>query len=295
LESTITGPRIVRARMAALAAMFSPRPIVNSQPRTVTFSQPHDALAYTCARGAAICANLNTNICFTNDHFGQNSRNRAITAIHEAAHLQGLSTGSPQTNPDIYEHQNRFLDMAPAQTVQNADSYALAAAVLGTQDQPSTRLFTASAGGGYALSPHADRTWYFHGMAGAEVQHPALRIFHPTLNVGFTLIGEAENPDTRVRAPTSALVSLLPGVRLGESRRPGAGGGFQVSLFGGPALSLGGTEPRWGAVAGAAFGYRWRMIEISAGGGYVYDPLRSPAGLAHTATVGGTVTLNLLP
>src|SRR5262249_59940291 len=97
-----------------------------------------DALAYTCSGGAGFCGHLATNICFTSSHFGQNPRKRAITAIHEAAHLEGMSTGSPRTNPDIYEQEMRFLDISPSQAVQNADSYALFAAATGPNDLPPT-------------------------------------------------------------------------------------------------------------------------------------------------------------
>jgi len=250
---------------------------------------PHSALAYACARGAPFCGHLAKNICFTDKHFGQNNRNRAITAIQEASHLEGMSTGSPTTNPDIYEFEGRFLDMSPSQAVQNADSYALFAAVSGTQDQPSTILLTAGAGGGLAFSPHADPTWYFQGTLGAEYQHHRIRVFHPSLNVGLTLVGEAENRETGARLSGSALASVLLGLRFGKSRRPGAGGGVELSLFGGPALSL--KTGDVGAVAGIALGYRWHALDFSVGAGYAYDPGRSSAGLEHTATVGGTFTL----
>jgi hypothetical protein len=203
-----------------------------------------------------------------------------------------MSTGSPSINPDIYEHQNRFLDISPAQAVQNADSYALFAAAIGTNDLPSTILFTVAAGAGWALSPYADPTWHFQGTLGLEFQHPRLRVFNPTVGLGFTIIGEAENRNTGIRASESVLGSLLFGLRIGEARRPGAGGGPELSLFGGPALSLSGPIPQLGAVAGVAFGYRWRLLEVSVGAGYAYDPARSEAGLQHTATVGGTFTMN---
>jgi hypothetical protein len=256
---------------------------------------PHSALAYTCARGAPFCGHLAKNICFTNNHFGETNRNRAITAIHEAAHLEGMSTGPPNTdtNPDIYEFEGRFLDMSPSQAVQDADSYALFAAVIGTQDQPSTRLFTVGAGGGLAFSPHADPTWYFQGTLGGEYQHPRLRVFHPSLNIGLTLIGEPVSRETGARLSGSALASVLLGLRIGKSRRPGAGGGLEVSLFGGPALSL--PTGDIGAVAGVALGYRWHALDLSVGAGYAYDPGRSGAGLEHTATVGGSFTLAILP
>ncbi len=254
----------------------------------------YNALAYTCAGGAGLCGHLAQDICFTSLHFDQNPRERAITAIHEAAHLEGMSTGSPRTNPDIYENEMRFLDISPSQAVQNSDSYALFAAAIGTNDLPSTILLTAGAGGGLALTTLADPTWYFQGTLGLEYQHPRLRVFHPTLNLGFTLIGEAENPRTGIRASKSTLTSVLAGLRIGRARRPGAGGALELSLFGGPALSLReGSKPQVGAVAGISFGYRWRMLDFSLGAGYAYDPRRSEAGIEHTAMVGGTFTINL--
>jgi hypothetical protein len=252
----------------------------------------HDALGYTCAGGAGLCGHLARNICFTDSHFGYNPRKRAITAIHEAAHLEGMSTGSASTNPDIYEHQNRFLDISPAQAMQNADSYALFAAAIGTDDLPSTILLTVAGGRGWALSPNADPTWYYHGTLGLELQHPRLRVFNPIAGLGFTVIGEAENRNTGVRASRSMIGSLLLGFRIGEPRRPGAGGGPELSLFGGPALSLSEKESGLGAVAGVAFGYRWRLLEVSVGAGYAYDPLRAEANLQHAVTVGGTFTMN---
>jgi hypothetical protein len=276
----------VSARLGCIATSLT------SAPSRYGCHPDYDALGYTCASGAALCGHLARNICFTDAHFGSNPRTRAITAIHEAAHLEGMSTGSASTNPDIYEHQNRFLDISPAQAVQNADSYALFAAAIGTNDLPSTVLLTVAAGGGWALSPYADRTWYFQGTLGLEFQHPRLRVFNPTIGLGFTVIGEAENPNSGIRASTSMLGSLLFGLRIGEARRPGAGGGPELSLFGGPALSLSEDTPKLGAVAGVAFGYRWRLLEVSVGAGYAYDPARSEAGLQHTATVGGTFTMN---
>jgi hypothetical protein len=255
---------------------------------------PNDPnLGYTCARGAGICGHLAKDICFTSKHFGQDGRGRAIVAVHEASHLEGMSTGSARTNPDIYEHEMRFLDMQPSQAVQNADSYALFAAAIGTNHLPGRVLFVASAGGGLALSSLADPTWYFHGTLGFEYQHPRLRLFNPSLSLGVTLIGEAENPKTGARVSQSTLLSVVGGLRLGPVRRPGAGGSLELSLFGGPALSL--TQPGRsdiGVVAGIAVGYRWRMLDVSVGAGYAYDPGRTP-GLEHTATVGGTFTINL--
>jgi hypothetical protein len=55
---------------------------------------------------------------------------------------------------------------------------------------------------------------------------------------------------------------------------------------------VGATTTDIGAVAGVAFGYRWRMIEATVGAGYVYDPLRSNAELQNTATLGGSFTFN---
>jgi Domain of unknown function (DUF4157)/Lysine-specific metallo-endopeptidase len=255
---------------------------------------PNDsALGYTCAGGAGICGHLAKDICFTSKHFGRDDHGRAIVAVHEASHLEGMSTGSSRTNPDIYENEMRFLDMPPSQAVQNADSYALFAAAIGTNHLPGRVLFVMGAGGGVALSSVADPTWYFHGTLGFEYQHPRLRLFNPSLSLGLTLIGEAENPKTGVRGSQSTLLSVLGGLRFGPARRPGAGGSLELSLFGGPALSL--TQPGSsdiGVVAGIAVGYRWRMLDVSVGAGYAYDPGRTP-GLEHTATVGGTFTINL--
>jgi len=278
----------VSARLGCIATSLT------SAPGRYGCHPDYDAIAYTCAGGAGFCGHLASDICFTSLHFGRNPRDRATTAIHEAAHLEGMSTGSPSTNPDIYRHQMRFLDISPSQAVQNADSYALFAAAIGTDDLPSTILLTLGAGGGLALSPQANPTWHFQGTLGIEYQHPRLRVFHPTLSAGFTLIGEAENRESGARASTSMLTSVLLGLRIGRARRPGAGGGMELSLFGGPALSLReGSSPQIGAVAGVAFGYRWRMLDFSLGAGYAYDPRRSGAGLEHTATVGGTFTINL--
>jgi hypothetical protein len=253
----------------------------------------HDSLAYTCAGGAGFCGHLATDICFTRSHFGKNPKERSITAIHEAAHLEGMSTGSASTNPDIYEHQMRFLDISPSHAVQNADSYALFTAAIGTNSIPSTILIILGAGGGLAFTSVADPTWYFQGTLGLEYQHPRLRIFNPTLNFGLTLIGEAENQETGVRASESTLTSLLFGLRIGRARRPGAGGAMELSLFGGPAISWRtGSDPQIGTVAGIAVGYRWRILDVSFGAGYAYDPKRSEAGLEHTATVGGTFNIN---
>jgi hypothetical protein len=204
-----------------------------------------------------------------------------------------MSTGTPSTNPDIYENEMRFLDMSPSQAVQNADSYALFAAAIGTNDLPSMKLLTLGAAGGLALSALADPTWYFQGTLGLELQHPRLRVFNPTLQLGLTLIGEAENKEASIRASQSTLISVLGGFRIGKARRPGTGSGLEMSLFGGPSLSVAGLSTGLGAVAGVAFGYRWRMVDVSVGTGYAYDPLRSQAGLEHTVTVGGTFTINL--
>jgi uncharacterized protein DUF4157/lysine-specific metallo-endopeptidase family protein len=279
---------IVSTRLACIATSLG------SAPTQFGCHPNDDSLAYTCAGGAGICGHLARDICFTSQHFAEGDpKKRAITAIHEASHLEGMSTGSSQTNPDIYEHEMGFMDISPSQAVQNADSYALFAAAIGTNRVPLRTLFELSAGGGVAWSPGADPTWYFQGTLGVEFQHPRLNIFHPTLGVGLTLIGEAENPETGVRASRSNLLSLLGGFRLGRPRRTGAGGGLELSLFGGPALSLRErSDPQIGAIVGVAFGYRWRLLDFSVGAGYAYDPRRSSAGLEHTGTVGGTFSLN---
>jgi hypothetical protein len=257
---------------------------------------PNDPnLGYTCTPDdLPICGHHVTNICFTNNHFNQDGRGRAHTAIHEVSHLEGMSISEKKSNPDIYQDQGRFLDMPPSQAMQNADSYALFATTIGTRNQQTTFLFVPSVSFGRAFSLHADPTWYYQGTLGVEAQHPRLRVFHPGLSLGITLIGDAENKETGGQASTSMLVSLLGSLRIGKSRRPGAGGGLEFSLYGGPAVTIApGKEGEIGAVAGVAFGYRWHMLDFTVGAGYAYDPSRSDVGLQHLATVGGTFSLAL--
>jgi hypothetical protein len=261
----------------------------------------YDALAYVCAHSHSICTDSLAKVCFTSQHFDSEPRVRAQTAIHECAHRVGMSLGRPNSVDDIYRFTTRFLYQDTRDLLLNSDSYALFAGAI-SEGVRSSLLFSAAAGYGFA-SPTSGRrgTWQANLYLGAELQHPVLGLFSPTLGLGFTLIGESTGEPGGAPSGTSLLTSLRLGARLSDPRPGGAGGGY-FSVFGGPALAVewseppgGGTGPRrsppgvrLGAEAGFAVGYRWRWIDVSAGAGYLYDPVRA-AG--ERGLVTGTLTL----
>jgi hypothetical protein len=253
-------------------------------------------LAYVCVGSTPICGHVQTDICFTNLHFGEGDRERAETTIHECAHRVGMSIRA-RNLPDIYRFTSRFLYLDTAESLRNSDSFALfAGAIVG--GVPLTVLPVISASGGFAQSIAGPATWQARLYLGAEFQRPVLGLFNPTLGVGLSFIGETTTQGTSpVTANTSFLASLVGGIRLSDPR-PGAAGGGYFSFFGGPALAISQspstfeTQVRIGAEAGTAVGYRWRWLDVGAGLGYAYDPTRR-AGMEHLVT--GSISLTFTP
>jgi hypothetical protein len=235
----------------------------------------YSALAYVCVDSTPICTQVRTNVCYTNQHFGGSDRTRAETSIHECAHRVGLSLGTPESVPDIYDHTARFMFLDTDDALQNADSFALFAGAVNEGVPLSIVGPIFGSGFGFAAPGSGSPTWQARLLYyGVEFQHPVLGFFNPTLGIGLSIIGETESGTgpTSVSSPSSMLVSLLPGVRIGDPR-PGAAGSGYVSLFGGPALSVG-SEIGIGSEAGASLGYRWRWLDVSVGIGHIYDPSR---------------------
>ena len=247
------------------------------------------ALAYVCTASPAPCSQDVTPICLTNSHFGNSDRRRAQTMIHECAHRVGMSLGAPESVDDIYQHTTRFLFLDTEEALLNSDSYALFAGAISGGVPVSFVIVEPSIGAGVAIPGRGAATWQARLYIGAEVQHPVLGIFNPTLGFGMSLIGETTTGGpSPVEAGPSLLASLLAGVRIGDPR-PGAAGGGYASFFGGPALAVGASELKAGAEAGLALGYRWRWLDVSAGVGYAYDPTRE-AGMEHLFTLGASVS-----
>jgi hypothetical protein len=157
----------------------------------------YDALAYVCAHSHSICTDSLATVCFTSQHFNSEPRVRAQTAIHECAHRVGMSLGRPNSVDDIYRFTTRFLYQDTRDLLLNSDSYALFAGAI-SEGVRSSLLFSAAAGYGFA-SPTSGRrgTWQANLYLGAELQHPVLGLFSPTLGLGFTLIGESTGEPRR--------------------------------------------------------------------------------------------------
>jgi hypothetical protein len=248
-----------------------------------------DALAYVCVGSTPVCTDAVTPICLTDAHFGKSARIRAQTVIHECAHRVGMSLGAPQSVEDIYRHTTRFLFLDTSEALLNSDSYALFAGAISEGVPVSISLTEPGLTGGVAIPSRGEATWHARLYLGAELQHPVLGIFSPTLGIGLSVIGETTTGGpSPVTSASSMLTSLLPGVRIGDPR-PGAAGGGYASFFGGPSLAVGLSSTELGAEAGVALGYRWRWLDVSAGIGYAYDPTRE-AGMEHLVTLGASVS-----
>ena len=250
---------------------------------------PDDSYAYVCVGTTPVCSHVLTNLCLTDAHFRTSDRVRGETVVHECAHRVGMSLGG-QSVPDIYEGTPRFSYLSTAETLLNADSFALFAAAVSQGIRLSVRSLFGLTGG--VAAPIGGRaTWYARLYTGVEFQHPVMSIFNPTIGIGVSFIGETTTTEgaTSVTSHSTMLTSLVGGVRIGPSR-PGSAGGGYVSLFGGPALAFDpGSPTRLGAEAGFGVGYRWRWLDASAGIGYTYDPTRR-TGSEHLITPSATLT-----
>jgi hypothetical protein len=246
-------------------------------------------LAYVCVGATPICTDAQANVCLAPAHFGTGDLTRAETVIHECGHRVGLSLGSPRSVPDIYEHESRFVNLDTNESLRNSDSMALFVGAIRDGVPVSVAVPVVGAGGGVAATPGRSTTWHARFYLGAELQHPVLHIFNPTLGLGLSVTGQPTTAGAPSTPSISSVASLLAGVRIADPR-PGASGGLYVSLFGGPGLSLG--SGKIGAEAGVGLGYRWRFLDVSATAGYTYDPGRE-AGLEHTVT--GTINLTFIP
>jgi uncharacterized protein DUF4157 len=248
-------------------------------------------LAYVCMGRTPICVDAQTDVCVTKQHFGAKPRVRAETVIHECAHRVGMSLGKKKRSvPDIYEWTPRFLNLSTDDALQNSDSFARFAGAI-TNGIGVTGVKVLSVSGGTVFTGGGPRTWQARLYIGAELQHPVLRIFNPTIGVGLSLIG---NPDPGVAGalppgPTF-LTSVVAGVRIADPR-PGGAGGPYLSLFGGPALAVPTVSGKLGlgAEAGAGIGYRWRWLDVSVGAGLVHDPTREP-GRQNLVPLGAQLT-----
>jgi hypothetical protein len=239
--------------------------------------------AYVCVPSTPICTHALANVCLSDLHFGTSDRERAETMIHECAHRVGMSLGSSDVRGG--EARFRFLDTDEA--LQTSDSFALFASGI-TEGVPRTWVPTVGLTAGAAISGRGAGPWFGRLYFGAEVQHPVVGIFNPTLEIGIGLLGAPEaEPGTPEPPSSTLLLSVLGGIRIGDPR-PGPAGGPYLSLFGGPSLAGGESI---GAEAGVGVGYRWKVLDLSAGVGYTYDPTRDDD--RHFFTVGSTLTFVL--
>jgi hypothetical protein len=217
--------------------------------------------------------------------FDSSVDNIARLLVHETAHTE------PANLPDgPYRRQSGYPGPTP---LTNAEAYS--------EFVEDLRLFRVGLAlglmGGFAAPFSGEATWQARLYTGLEFEHPVLGIFSPTLGIGLGFIGETSQPGpTPITAGPTYLISLLAGVRIAPPRDDGSGG--YVSLFGGPSLALPvgpEGEPGIGAEAGLGVGYRWRVLDFSAGIGYTYDPTRE-AGMEHliTGTVGVSVPIDRL-
>lgn len=247
----------------------------------------HSALAYVCVSQMSPCQSSHTNVCLTNKYFGLSDRVRAEALIHECAHRAGLSTGS---DPHLYDFHWAFMFMNTADSLMNADSYALFATSVseGVRTTMYGFPYLASVSGGIAAPSIGRPTWQARLYLGTEFQNPVLGLFNPTIGIGLSVIGETTTGSTSpITSPPSLLASLVGGFRLTDAR-PGSAGSGYASFFGGPSIAvvLGtsstgrASSVRLGAEAGVAIGYRWRWLDVSAGVNYAYDPTRE-AGMEH--------------
>jgi Domain of unknown function (DUF4157) len=242
-------------------------------------NDPH--LAYVRVDTTSLCKDAQAPVCLSGPYFGVSDRMRAHVLVHECAHRVGMSLGRPASVPDIYRSTEDFLNISTADALLNSDSYALFVGAV-AEGIPVTVRVGIGVSSGVAVPAHGEAMWQARLYFGAELQHPVLGIFNPTLGIGLGLIGattSAEAGPKSVTAPSlSVLVSLLPGFRL-TNPRPGPAGSGYAQFFGGPAVAVGDTTGV-GAEAGVAVGYRWRWLDFSAGVGYAYDPTRA-AGMQH--------------
>jgi Domain of unknown function (DUF4157)/Lysine-specific metallo-endopeptidase len=254
---------------------------------------PYHANAYVEVDDTPVCVDALVPVCYTAQHFGHGPAARAGTSIHECAHRMGMSLGTATSTDDIYANTRRFLWLSRETALVNSDSFALFVRSMADGTPVAARFpgFQFGAGPAVALAG-GETTWHVRAAMTAELQHPVLGLFSPTLGLSMTLIGAPETSGSRssgVSNTASLVTSLIGGIRIGDPR-PGPAGGGYVSFFGGPALSTN-TTIEVGAEAGVALGYRWRWLDLSAGAGYTYSPA-SPPGLEHigTATFSITVT-----
>ena len=132
----------------------------------------------------------------------------------------------------------------------NSDSYALFAGSISEGMPVSVVITYPSLTAGAAIPGSGEATWQARLYFGAELQHPVLGIFNPTLGIGMSVIGESTiGGPFPVTAGPSMLMSLLPGIRIGDPR-PGATGGGYASFFGGPSVAVGNSGVGLGAEAG---------------------------------------------
>ncbi len=221
-------------------------------------------------------------ITFCANMFDGDGEDRTRLLVHETAHT------NPANLPDgPYRRESGYPGSTP---LTNAEAYSEF-----VEDLSSFRMVALMAlMGGFAAPFQGEMTWQARFYTGIEFEHPVLGIFNPTLGIGLGVIGETTIPGAPGEPPitsgTSFLTSLLAGLRITAPRDDGTGG--YVSFFGGPALAVTSGELDVGAEAGIGLGYRWRVLDLSTGVGYTYDPTRE-AGMEHlvTLSIGASIPL----
>jgi hypothetical protein len=241
-----------------------------------------DAIAYVNTSTPVDTPDIST-IKLCNSYFDKSSRGRAETLIHEASHLIGMSVSTD----DVYDHTFRFRGLSTDQAILNADSYALFASAIGTGSIGLSVLFSGGVGGGVLAGGPEGAGWAASFFIDTTFQHPVLHIFNPTLRLSATLAG-VPGSGARPSLDRAAFVGVLPGFRLADPRP--SGGTPSFSFFGGPSFNFRGSESAVGVQVGAAVGYQWSFLDVSAGVTYVRDPTALSAG-RNLVQLGGTLSL----
>jgi hypothetical protein len=139
------------------------------------------------------------------------------------------------------------------------------------------------ASGGVGFSREGSPAWVARFYFGFEKR--VVGVVHPSLGFGYALIGESTSGKPGgIPSSTTSLTSVLLGLRVD----PGLPGGGYLSLSGGPAVAIGNKTAAIGAEVGVAFGFRWRVLDISLDAGISYDPTRE-TGMETNYTLGATI------
>ena len=215
-------------------------------------------------------------------HFDLGPSERAISLLHEAGHLAGLSGETYVSEADF-----RFLSQESA--LVNAEHFAMFIRALNGTLKSDLRISIGAFGGRPVSKGTGD--WFISGMFDLTLNRPVWGIFNPTLRVSLTGYGTpGSGRDERLEDPNNktAVLSLLAGARFGQSRGPGAG--FVDVLVGG-GRAFGPDESKFVFTASANLGYRWHRTEFAIGAQYIRDTTAAK-GYEDVFLVGASANFN---